>query len=396
MDYWLNENIIISIGKVRSAIFNLTEEYTKIIWNSESETKDIMNYIKHKEESEFIRILIDYKLLSPGYLKPLKINKSNINYELLNFAWIEITNKCNYKCIHCYGSFSPDNFEEMSLDDIKLTTRELKKLNINNIQVIGGEPFSLQKDKFKDILSYLAKHFKVIEIYTNGSFLDADWLQFIKKYNFKLSVSLYHHTEDIHNKITQNHSSYFVLKNTIKLIEDSGVDYRIGYTRTKLNKNTSSELLKNNLKIQNDNIKIDNIRVSGRGNFNLIDKEVLAHKSITYNTFQTLKLKSKNFIKNLSHHNCFSGKFYISSDLTVYPCVMERRINYGNLKYDNLDTLLSRNGKVINLTKEDIEYCRDCEFKYSCFDCRPDSISKNIKEKPYYCKYEPHKGIWND
>ncbi len=42
-----------------------------------------------------------------GNIDKLKITKK------IDFAWIEVTNKCNLKCIHCYN----DNFKQISKDN---------------------------------------------------------------------------------------------------------------------------------------------------------------------------------------------------------------------------------------------------------------------------------------
>ena len=37
-----------------------------------------------------------------------------------------------------------------------------------------------------------------------------------------------------------------------------------------------------------------------------------------------------------------------------------------------------------------------CEFRYACYDCRPDRISDSLYAKPYYCTYDVSKGEWID
>jgi len=396
-NYWLNENIFICFGKKKSVIYNLTEVYVKIIWNNQEQTEDIINYITKDKNTKYIQLLYDSGLLLKEKLETASNTSVPVNLNLFKFAWIEITNKCNFKCIHCYGSFSPSNFLEMNINDIKLITKELLQLNITAIQIIGGEPFVLERNKFKNILEYLAEHFKNIEIYTNGYFLDVDWLKFLRKHNFVLSMSVYHHTKDIHNRITQNKYSFDNLTNLTKLLDDYNIKYRLGYTKTKFNKDYNKNKIQQNFNL-NENIKLkfDTMRVSGRGDLKLLDDDILNEKAITLSNFKNLTFKSKDFINNLKYHNCFSKKFYITAGLDIYPCVMERRISYGNLKEKKLRDILVAQSDVINLTKDDIEDCRECEFKYACFDCRPDSTSENFKAKPYYCKYNPKKGIWND
>ena len=73
---------------------------------------------------------------------------------------------------------------------------------------------------------------------------------------------------------------------------------------------------------------------------------------------------------------------------------MERRISYGNLKSSAIDDILE-NRSII--TKNRIEGCKNCEYRYQCFDCRCDTLSSgNIYAKPWYCTYDPKKGEWAD
>ena len=73
---------------------------------------------------------------------------------------------------------------------------------------------------------------------------------------------------------------------------------------------------------------------------------------------------------------------------------MERRISHGSLKKQTLKEVL--NNDILNIQKDKIEGCKDCEFRYCCFDCRPNSLGKDVLSKPWYCTYNPHNGEWED
>ena len=92
-------------------------------------------------------------------------------------------------------------------------------------------------------------------------------------------------------------------------------------------------------------------------------------------------------------HNCFDSRIYISADLDIYPCVMERRFKHWNIA-ECQDIIL--NESIRKLNKDHIEECNECEFRYACFDCRPNSLSGKMYEKPWYCTYDPQKGTWKD
>lgn len=46
--------------------------------------------------------------------------------------------------------------------------------------------------------------------------------------------------------------------------------------------------------------------------------------------------------------------------------------------------------KYWNIKKEDIEVCKDCEFRYNCLDCRAHTIGRKTYSKPASCMYNPY------
>ena len=84
---------------------------------------------------------------------------------------LHITDKCNFKCAHCFGKFAPTDlrFEDWK----KVIDNICKDSSVVAINVAGGEPF-LHPD-LERIVSYIKdEKQKVISIVTNGFFLDTD------------------------------------------------------------------------------------------------------------------------------------------------------------------------------------------------------------------------------
>lgn len=48
------------------------------------------------------------------------------------------------------------------------------------------------------------------------------------------------------------------------------------------------------------------------------------------------------------------------------------------------------------LTKDQVEVCRDCEYRYACGDCRPAAMGRygNLYAKYPRCSYNPYAGEW--
>lgn len=78
--------------------------------------------------------------------------------------------------------------------------------------------------------------------------------------------------------------------------------------------------------------------------------------------------------------------------------------SYGNIKDTRLEEALQHKDfkKYWSLTKDNIEVCKDCEFRYICTDCRAfteQSHSSNDGldiSKPLKCGYDPHTGKWQE
>ncbi len=66
-----------------------------------------------------------------------------------------------------------------------------------------------------------------IEVFTNGYYLNKDWIDFLKTYNIKIAMSIYSHKEKLHNKITNNDKYLLHLRNSIKFLENAGISYRL-------------------------------------------------------------------------------------------------------------------------------------------------------------------------
>ena len=71
--------------------------------------------------------------------------------------------------------------------------------------------------------------------------------------------------------------------------------------------------------------------------------------------------------------------------------------NYGNIKDCNIIDIVksSKFQELWKITKDKIEVCKDCEFRYICIDCRYHIDDKNnINSHPAKCKYNPYIGKW--
>ena len=104
--------------------------------------------------------------------------------------------------MHCYDESSSKRTEIMEFDDFCNIINQIKDLGIKKIQLIGGEPFFLGK-KLKQYLDYIIGKFDYIEIFTNGTLIDDEWYNYLKKNNIRIALSVYSYNEKYHDKVTQ-------------------------------------------------------------------------------------------------------------------------------------------------------------------------------------------------
>lgn len=303
-----------------------------------------------------------------------------------SFAWIEITNKCNLRCLHCYNESEPQCDVVMSVKDYKIVVDNLVGMGITKVQIIGGEPF-LQKQLLKEMIDYTIGKFSFIEIFTNGTLLDAEWYDYLLENNIHIALSVYSYNDEMHDRVTRSKGSWKRTNETIRALKHYGISYRVCNVLMK-----GIELGGQSTELYTLSTDKDIVRLSGRASFSLLSDDLLRKKLITKRSFET-PIRKSFAARLLSGHNCFRDKLYIAANLEVFPCVMERRLKHCNI---------NQHGKIVlddsirSFTKDEIDECCYCEYRYACFDCRPNSLSGVLHEKPWYCTYNPLLGEWED
>lgn len=105
-----------------------------------------------------------------------------------------------------------------------------------------------------------------------------------------------------------------------------------------------------------------------------------------------------HYTESLSHNTCLNRKISIDKDGNIKNCPSMTQ-SFGNIKDSTLEEALNHKDfkKYWNINKDQIEVCKDCEFRHICTDCRayieePD----NQYSKPLKCGYNPYTNVWED
>src|SRR5262249_6930102 len=104
-----------------------------------------------------------------------------------------------------------------------------------------------------------------------------------------------------------------------------------------------------------------------------------------------------------SGHSCLLGKIAITEFGDVLPCIFTRNHTVGNLLVSRALAPIVRGAALRRMwraTKDQVLVCRDCEYRYVCFDCRPLSEASAAGRADYLhapyprCTYNPYTGEW--
>lgn len=106
----------------------------------------------------------------------------------------------------------------------------------------------------------------------------------------------------------------------------------------------------------------------------------------------------EHITESLQHNTCLNRKVAIDLDGNVKNCPNMPLVQ-GNIHQSPLSAIMAKPAftRYWNIKKEDINGCRDCEFRHICTDCRAFTEQpEDLYSKPLKCGYDPYNCIWED
>ena len=118
-----------------------------------------------------------------------------------SFLYLNLTEKCNLRCTHCYGFFGSEKEGELGKDDFQRIIKELSKIGVFYANICGGEP--TQSPYFKDVLQFLQEE-KLHYMLTTNGLMSNNLLEYIHTYGeylISVKISLDGFNADTHGVI---------------------------------------------------------------------------------------------------------------------------------------------------------------------------------------------------
>ncbi|WP_455718089.1 radical SAM protein [Anaerosporobacter sp.] len=366
-DFVVYQNIkTIKWGRIPTEIATLLKELDGCI------LKEVYLNLKNKQILTDKQLLI---LLNDLVVSDIENNQLNYKEKMVFFL---VTRRCNLFCKTCYLSADKVDYGyEMSINEIEKSFRKLSKEGFYNITISGGEPF-VRKD-IKDIINIAAKYFKKVSINTNGILLTREIVQFLKKNDINVMMSLEGASELINNEIRGKGTFDRIIQVLQYFIEEDYRNLTISITVTRINvdelnllydlcskygiKMTMGVFLETGRGLCNSDILKLEPKKMLECYLQLLERMCSDHKE-EY-TFPPLLKKCVNYC----------GAVYsilnIMPDGNVFPCpnLIEDRWNIGNIISEDYCTILENaiaQNELISRHVEKVSSCIDCSLKYLC------------------------------
>jgi radical SAM protein with 4Fe4S-binding SPASM domain len=100
---------------------------------------------------------------------------------------------------------------------------------------------------------------------------------------------------------------------------------------------------------------------------------------------------------NRMYNTCWGTAIAFTADGNIRPCIHSHTaIGTIEKELKDIDGLVEKMKPYWRLTKGKVERCRDCEFRYVCFDCREIAMRKTgaLDSANPLCAYNPYTGDW--
>lgn len=305
-------------------------------------------------------------------------------------ATLELTYRCNLKCIHCYVRNSSS--EEMSLKDWKRAIEVLRKNGILSLTFTGGEPF-VRKDAV-EIMEFASDKDIALRIFTNGSLLNKEILKRINQMKIlEVEMSIYG-KEAVHDSITGEKGAFRRLLSSLKILRENGLTVNLKMVVMKKNWK-EIERVKEIGEFYGSKTYFD-FFITPRDNGDMVPTllrlkrdELLKSMRLIKNNFETCETKS-NDVKN-KKYLCGAGVnfFNINPQGIVSPCI-QLRIPCGNIISNNFEEIW--NGKkmkeIRRVLKKLVQKCEGCKSADFCHYCIGVNLIENKdfrKASKYSC-----------
>jgi len=150
-----------------------------------------------------------------SYVTKENINKTFLwkgNKPILSRLDMELTERCNNNCIHCYINLQADDLDarnkELTTDEIKDILKEAVSLGCMTVRFTGGEP--LLREDFEELYIFARKLGLKVLIFTNATLINSHLVELFSRISplEKIEITVYGMKKSSYETVTRTDGSF--------------------------------------------------------------------------------------------------------------------------------------------------------------------------------------------
>lgn len=280
----------------------------------------------------------------------------------LETLFLEVTDRCNEHCLHCYTDASPERTDILSMDEIQCVLTDASKLGCSVVQFTGGDP--LLHPHLAECAIYARKlGYTDVEIYTNGLRLSPTMLEKLAPANPSFAFSIYSHDADTHDGITRVLGSHRRTVAAIRQCLQQEIDIRVGIILMAENMGQEHDIcryLRHDIGLDDNDFGFDTVKGSGRGVWFDYTPD------LEMSDLDTPDMTEKEGSPPAHTHG---GKLCVAASGNVYPCIFSRHAMLGNIHDQSLTDIISALEHWQIPVPSALRW-KHCQQAMTCSDCQ--------------------------
>ncbi len=239
--------------------------------------------------------------------------------------FVELTGRCNERCVHCYASAGPEVGEALDWPTIARVIDQAHGIGFASIQLTGGDPL-VSEHCLAAAARVRERGFRELEIYTNGLALRGALYEGLRDLDAHFAFSVYSSDPAVHDAITQVPGSLKRTSEAIRRAAADGLTLRVGIIEMAGNTAglEATRRYVEGLGVPEDRISSDSSREVGRGD-SFAGESQGAHGG------------RGGVAAGVPR---FVGRAAVAYDGRVHPCIFSRATVLGDVRAQSLSEIL--------------------------------------------------------
>lgn len=274
------------------------------------------------------------------------------------YATLEITQRCNAKCIYCYNGFERNTCEP-TLDTIKNRILKLKSLGVQYIEITGGEP--LLRNDIEEITRFIKENELKYCLATNGSLLLLHQEVALGAESVSISMD---GDREFHNMI-RGCNIYDKVIQSLNFLHENSVRTLISMTVTDENEKYIDHVINIANRYETELILAAVVPTGkARGMKYASHKLTNVSRQLTLKGYKdSLERPKVEINKDAYFYGCDMGRkgFTVSVKGDVLPCLFMRNFSIGKLDGMSIDKYRNIVSDMCVARRKSVKKCETCD-----------------------------------